>query len=310
MDAANVDLSEDKKTRTAKFFAQARDAASRGDLDGYASAVDAAFRLRPFMLHPLPRGPQTYTKASLEHMRKRALALIERRVAYSPMILSVAFAEAKLGNRGEVERLVDYERFFSVQRSIVPEFPDFFDAISAEIKTKLHYFGEPKTAERTIHNAFRHENVFQTERPAIQALRQEVRRRVEAYIAELPKDAQHPFVTSCPDDYVIEAWAVVSQDEGYHDIHIHPRAWLSGVYYIKRPDVSTDPKVKAGWLKVGAPPTIDEGDGWGERNIEPIPGTLVLMPGYFLHSSIPSQSAQERICIAFDVVPKRVAETV
>jgi Putative 2OG-Fe(II) oxygenase len=37
--------------------------------------------------------------------------------------------------------------------------------------------------------------------------------------------------------------------------------------------------------------------------IAPEPGTLVLMPAYFYHDPSPIGVDQERICIAFDVVP-------
>jgi hypothetical protein len=39
------------------------------------------------------------------------------------------------------------------------------------------------------------------------------------------------------------------------------------------------------------------------RTIEPTEGLLVTFPSYFWHRTIPFQSAQPRITIAFDVVP-------
>jgi hypothetical protein len=41
---------------------------------------------------------------------------------------------------------------------------------------------------------------------------------------------------------------------------------------------------------------------WGIREIEPVPGRLVLFPSYVPHLTLPSGVAGDRISIAFDVV--------
>jgi hypothetical protein len=51
-------------------------------------------------------------------------------------------------------------------------------------------------------------------------------------------------------------------------------------------------------------------DGWGERWVEPKPGTLVLMPGYFFHGTSPMRVDENRVCVAFDVVPAGLPEYV
>jgi hypothetical protein len=38
--------------------------------------------------------------------------------------------------------------------------------------------------------------------------------------------------------------------------------------------------------------------------VQPTPGTLVLFPSYFWHGTIPFNTTDERITVAFDVVPR------
>ena len=40
------------------------------------------------------------------------------------------------------------------------------------------------------------------------------------------------------------------------------------------------------------------------ETIRPEEGMLVLFPSYFYHRTIPFESAQQRICIAFDAIPR------
>ena len=44
---------------------------------------------------------------------------------------------------------------------------------------------------------------------------------------------------------------------------------------------------------------------WETREIEPVPGRLVLFPSYVPHATQPSGLEGERISIAFDVVPTK-----
>lgn len=40
------------------------------------------------------------------------------------------------------------------------------------------------------------------------------------------------------------------------------------------------------------------------RKIQPVAGMMLLFPSYFWHRTIPFDSAQERLSIAFDLTPE------
>lgn len=107
-----------------------------------------------------------------------------------------------------------------------------------------------------------------------------------------------------PNRVQLNAWAVVYPENGRQRSHFHPGAWLSGVYYVSVPKNNSDDPHR-GNLVFG----VLELDGnnidppWGIKHIKPTPGAMVLFPSYFPHATIPTQSKEARICVAFNVVP-------
>ena len=248
--------------------------------------------------------------ADAEKLRDYTRSLIANGVAYSPVIAALAVGEAHLGNGTEVQRLVDYDRLF---RSVMMNPPDGYDqttfsrALAAEIKADLRFYDAP--SNRAIRRGWRR-SMTSSALPAYRAWVQAVRCEVDRYIARLPQISDHPFFTSRPADYVLDAWAVVSNGESFHLSHMHSRAWISGVFYVIRPPASHDTENRRGWLEVGPPEErygVSTAHGWAARTIAPEPGRLVLMPGYFFHATHPMDVDEERICIAFDVIPAELA---
>ncbi len=286
--------------------------ADRGEYDEFAQLFQRAYRLAPSSRTTLGNwSPETGTEKARK-LRDKSQALIDRGVIYSPVVAALAICEAILGNKSEVKRLVDYDRFFAVSRSIIPSRfvetgCDFYKSLTDEIKANVRFYDAPRS--KAIRKAWRHDDFMNSNLPACRELAKEIRRRVDQYIARLPVEAAHPFIASTPSEYVIGGWAVISDGASYHLSHVHPKAWMSGVYYVVRPDISRLPETDAGWLRVGPPSQfgVSPTDGWQERTVEPEPGNLVLMPGYFFHSTRAMGVDQERICIAFDVVPLELA---
>jgi uncharacterized protein (TIGR02466 family) len=275
--------------------------AERGEFDEYARIFQSAYKLDPRAQRLLEI--DGYEARALRH---RAQALVGRGVNYSAVLAALAISSAKLGERATVERLIDYGRLFRLVSSVWPRNfsdDDFFASLAAEIRSGLRFY---KTPDVAIRQAWRHNDILNSDAPACRALAGEIRTQVNRYIANLPPETSHPFVASQPAEFRIEAWAVVSGAESHHRPHVHPRAWASGVYYVVCPAISREASSERGWLRIGPPAeygSISDQDGWQTRMVAPEPGTLVLMPAYFFHDTSPMGVDQERICIAFDVTP-------
>ena len=136
-------------------------------------------------------------------------------------------------------------------------------------------------------------------------LEQFVTDSVKEYIQDLPNDSAHPFPADVPKSWHINMWAVVMNKQGFQLPHIHPAAWLSGVYYPQLPDVITDDdETKSGWIEFGrARDMLFDEDDPELALFKPEEGLMFLFPGYMYHRTIPFDSDQKRISVAFDIIP-------
>jgi hypothetical protein len=260
---------------------------------------------------PWPGDEASYgnTEAVAE-LRDQARSVMEQGAVFTPMIATLAIAEGLLGNEMAVRKLVDYDRFFRYAPAGIPDAftaSDFHSVLAAEIKSSLKFYDQP--TDRALRKGWRSDGLLRSRRPASRALSGKIRDCVDQYIAGLPDDPDHPFPASRPSAYVLNEWAIVSNGDSHHISHIHFGAWLSGVYYVVKPPASSLADGQRGWLRVGPPDWKGNLKGWQSRLVEPQPGNLVLMPGYFFHETVPLGVHEERICVAFDVVPAELADS-
>ncbi len=105
------------------------------------------------------------------------------------------------------------------------------------------------------------------------------------------------------------SWSVRLHSGGYHNSHVHPRGWISSACYIQLPDsmgaAGTAARTAEGILSFGAPGMLTHPTLEAEFSVRPEVGLLVLFPSYFWHGTLPFQSEQPRLTVAFDVVPER-----
>ncbi len=141
-------------------------------------------------------------------------------------------------------------------------------------------------------------------------LEQVIRQQIDAYYASLTTPQDHPFVAARPEAYDLVAWAAVLDKQGNQDAHIHFDGHLSGCYYVRIPDeVSSEANgqdgVVAGGFEVGRPPPeFMCKREHRHRVIKPVEGAMVLFPSYMYHQTVPFQSNERRICVAFDAMPR------
>ena len=93
-------------------------------------------------------------------------------------------------------------------------------------------------------------------------------------------------------DLKLSGWSVVLKKGGYQKRHIHPESVVSGVIYIKLPTETADEDKKEGNLVFPSN---------NMRMVTPQEGMAVLFPSYLPHETVPINSDDERICIAFNL---------
>lgn len=100
------------------------------------------------------------------------------------------------------------------------------------------------------------------------------------------------------------SWYVRLRRGGYVDRHIHEVGWISGAVYLVLPKDKKDPT--EGCFEYGL-----HGDNYPQKHnnfpvgiATPHVGDIVLFPSSLFHRTIPFNSNEERICIAFDLKPE------
>ncbi|MFZ0501732.1 MAG: tetratricopeptide repeat protein [Steroidobacteraceae bacterium] len=100
------------------------------------------------------------------------------------------------------------------------------------------------------------------------------------------------------------SWSVRLRNRGFHTSHVHPRGWISSAFYVELPDIMTEGCTDEGILSFGKPGILTTPALEPEYSVRPTPGMLVLFPSYFWHGTLPFESPQPRLTVAFDAVPR------
>jgi len=96
-------------------------------------------------------------------------------------------------------------------------------------------------------------------------------------------------------------WYNVCPKGGYNETHVHPGAFLSGVYYLKKPKEAGDIVLhdpRKGSLCSREPNHIVRGS---TQRIDAKEGDIIIFPGWLEHSVEPNFDEEDRISISFNV---------
>jgi len=100
------------------------------------------------------------------------------------------------------------------------------------------------------------------------------------------------------------AWYVKMQSGGYLTAHTHEKGWISGAVYLAIPkNNGTDGQEGAIELSSDGGDYPRLHDKFEKKVILPNIGDVIFFPSSVFHRTIPFNSDEERICIAFDVRP-------
>ena len=238
-----------------------------------------------------------------------AVATCDVFLAHHPASTSVLAAKSvalnETGNTDAARQLVDLERFVTPIRQL--HAPGFKNMEIFNAAMVGHAENHPTLAVAPTSHATRlgKHSADLTAKPKgpVAAFEKMIGRGVEEFIERLGSSSEHPFIAHRPRKWHLAVWAIVLEGKGYQVSHIHRSAWLSGVYYAQVPSV-VDGKGQRGWIEFGEPgPEYHSSVKPETRRIKPEPGLMVLFPSYTFHRTIPFESDETRISIAFDVVP-------
>jgi tetratricopeptide (TPR) repeat protein len=242
-------------------------------------------------------------------MVKLCEALASRGASNAQLLFNWGWALALMGETQKAQRLLAEPVRIHQGDIQTPEgFADlsaFNCALAEELlgnKNRLSSFPVSDEANR---GSSRVENLFAGARPElIQLVLNLLMSHAEAYRCAARKGFD-PWPRMRPSQAHLKAWGLLQRRDAYEEWHIHPGGWLSGVYYVRVPKSVHSSGQGAGCIEYGPPAGLakvlpDAAPTW---RYAPIEGTFLLAPSHYPHRTIPSGMDEDRISIAFDIVP-------
>lgn len=102
------------------------------------------------------------------------------------------------------------------------------------------------------------------------------------------------------------AWGVILKSGGHQAPHVHQAGLFSGVYYVAVPPMAGGENAGALCFPLRLPWLPQQDIKSKPFFIQPEVGKMVLFPSYFWHETVPFIGSDDRICIAFDVLPPEI----
>jgi uncharacterized protein (TIGR02466 family) len=263
-----------------------------------------------------PGPPIHFAMHLLRHEQPdRAAALCDAVLEREPFNqLALAYLSTALQRCGEprAQWLCDYERMvLPVQVPAPADFAGtdaFFTALRDVLEEQHHTRAHPleqSVRDGTQTNGF----LFRLPHPLLQVLERQIREAVASVLHRFVDDHTHPFWSRRREVRDAEAlrfagaWSVRLRGQGFHTNHIHPEGWISSALYIALPDEVREGSGTEGHIQFGEPLTELGLSLPPQRTVRPEVGTLVLFPSYMWHGTVPFDSEQPRITVAFDLLP-------
>ncbi len=234
-------------------------------------------------------------------------AFLERHPTAAAVMLVKTLALRDMGRAEEAEALLGQESLIVARPAEVPARFDDLNAFNQSLERVVREhpsFGHVHTNRATEHG-LQTGSLMIDPSPEMRTFARLVDGRIRAVLRELRAAGldEHPWVKFAPKSWIVNAWGVVLGDQGHQTAHMHPEAWLSGVYYVTIPEEGIGTGYgQDGWIEFGSPaeqflakvtpPT---------RRVQPEPGLLVTFPSFSVHRTIPFRGKGERLSIAFDV---------
>jgi tetratricopeptide (TPR) repeat protein len=144
-------------------------------------------------------------------------------------------------------------------------------------------------------------NLFDSDNSVLKDLERGIRGEIRKYRRNFV-DSKEGFLMKWPEKYVLYGWLIKMRSGGELKPHIHENGWLSGSIYINVPPNLVDGS-GALVVSLGEEGDVSSPDLNLHKIINVATNSLVLFPSSLTHYTLPFDSTEDRVVLAFDVIP-------
>jgi len=154
---------------------------------------------------------------------------------------------------------------------------------------------------------YQEQNFFASDNAAVRWLNDQINLTVSAFLRQVGIERDL--------SWTLFSWYNINRYGDHHAPHTHPRAYLSGTYYVRMPPAPAsadgpgarqgcisfyDPRTAANMITVGTEP-----DARAAHVVRPSAGTLLMWPSPLQHYVHPNLTEEQRITISYNVIMDR-----
>ena len=145
-------------------------------------------------------------------------------------------------------------------------------------------------------------NIFSSNEPYIQKMKDIILSRIDNY-RENFKDSNNGFIKKWPSNFNIQGWIIDIKKGGNLKSHMHKLGWLSGSLYLNIPKKEDPSEGNIVFSLHGADYPHDD-KIFPSKEVDINKNDIVLFPSSIFHHTLPFNSEENRVTLAFDVKPK------
>jgi hypothetical protein len=143
-----------------------------------------------------------------------------------------------------------------------------------------------------------HGNIFSNKDKEFQTLKNLIINELDKYKNKL-SNSQEGFIRKFPKNFELNGWIIQMDKGGSLMPHIHKEGWISGSIYFKLPKKIKTNDGNIVFTETG--PHYPKIDNFNEKIVNISEGDICLFPSSTFHYTIPYESNEQRICLAFDI---------
>jgi uncharacterized protein (TIGR02466 family) len=170
---------------------------------------------------------------------------------------------------------------------------------------------EQEAREADYTARYQEQNFFASENPSVRWLQEQINQTATAFLRQVGIERTL--------SWTLFSWYNINRYGDHHAPHTHPRAYLSGTYYVRMPPAPEsvddplsrpacisfyDPRTGANMITVGTEP-----DARAVHVVRPVAGTLLMWPSPVQHYVHPNLSRELRITISYNLIMDRYTGT-